>query len=495
MLTRDDWPRLSERLTLDVTTLEALDSLEERLEDVRRRAVERGRDADRPLAARWSELTREALEAGCVLTRRVSPSTLLAAAAEGAEPGSLEAYAEAEAVAMGANLRAPIYPARAAAGPNWTMYKGWLETAAELDAGDLRTMAWANPAFAVREAIVLVRPSRHFRYDDQAWTLVLGEGGVEIELDVEAFVFMSLMNGRLPDHLLAVGLEEAETRLDRLAAYLGAMGTAGDARVRFAGARPVLLVGERLVVDPVGESALAGATSVDHAVEHVRAAVDDAFRTACTCDGARRPRVALRPRADVFSFDSAGLDEDEPLYEPTGSSHCLVYEFACEHSAARPSRVQWEKAGWPLERCRAEWEAEPVAGRLLAAETQTWLSRSVLVWGIEVAALAARPDLASALARRLRFQGGSQVALFAPTANVLFVTNEEARDEPTLREAFERGGLAGVLESEWLPPGPPVRFLTATTASPSAALAVEVDDLVLGGDPPRSETPPAIRST
>ena len=493
MLTRDEWPRLSERLTLDVTTLEALDDLEARLEDVRRRAVERGRDADRPLAPQWSGLTREALAGGVVVTRRVSPSTLVAAAPATAEAGSFEARAEAEAVAMGANLRAPIYPAKEAAGPNWTMYKRWLETAAQLDAGELRTMACTNPAFAVREAIVLVRPSRRFRYDDRAWTLVLGEGGAEIELDVEAFVFMSLMNGRLPDHLLAVALEEAEARLDRLAAYLSAVAAVGDVRVRFAGTRPVLLVGERLVVDPVGESALAGGSSIDDAVERVRAAVDDPFRTACTCGGPRRPRVALRPRADVFSFDSDRLDEDEPLYEPAGSSHCLVYELACEHSAARPSRVQWEDAGRPLERCRAEWKAEPVHGRLLAVEAEAWLSRSVLVWGIEVATLAARVDLASALARRLRFRSGSKVALFAPTANVLFVTNEDARDEPTLREAFERGGLAGVLESERLPPGPPVGFLTAATVS-SAALAAEVDELVLGGDRPRPEAPAAVRS-
>jgi hypothetical protein len=221
------------------------------------------------LAAR-AELTREALAAGTSVTRRVSPSTLLAAAPATAEPGSLEARADAEAIALGANLRAPIYPAREPAGPNWTMYKRWLETAAELDAGELQTMACANPAFAVREAIVLVRPSRRFRYDDRTWTLVLGEGEVELELDVEAFVFMSLMNGRLPDHLLAVGLEEAEARLDRLAAYLAAVRAVGDVRVRFAGTRPVLLVDERLVVDPAGESALATGASVDDTAERVR---------------------------------------------------------------------------------------------------------------------------------------------------------------------------------------------------------------------------------
>jgi hypothetical protein len=426
-------------------------------------------------------VTREALSTGEVVVRRLSPSTLVASA-PAAAGGALEERAAAEAVAIGANLRAPIYPAAGDGGPHWTMYKRWLETAPELDSGELRAVAYANPALAVREAIVLVRPSARFRYDDETWTLTLADGETEVELDVESLVFMGLMNGRLPDRLLTVALEEALVRLDRLAAYRAAVGPL-PARIRFAGTRPIVLAGDRLVVDPAGESFLSTGARAGEVADLLRAAVEDPFRTSCTCDEPRRPRVALRPRADVFSFDSDRPGDDEPLYEPAGSSHCLVYELACEHASARPSRTQWEAAGWTLERCRGEWQANPIHGRLLTAEASTWLSRSVLVWGIEVAAVAASPGLASGLARRLGFQSGSSVTLFAPAANVLFVTNEEARDEPALREAFERGRLAGLLEHEGLPPGRPVGFLTSTTASSGAPLAVELDQLAVGGAP------------
>src|SRR5947208_3067297 len=127
--------------------------------------------------------------------------------------------------------------------------------------------------------MVLVRPSARFRYDDETLSLVLSEGEPEIELDVESLVFMGLMNGRLPDHVLAVALEEAVARLSRLVRYRDELGGLPEARVRFAGTRPVVLVGDRLVVDPAGESFLASGARPGEAASLVRAAVEDPLRT------------------------------------------------------------------------------------------------------------------------------------------------------------------------------------------------------------------------
>jgi hypothetical protein len=342
-----------------------------------------------------------------------------------------------------------------------------------------------NPATATQVAFASCRTNFRLIYDDAAATMHLTNGEHAITIEVPVFALLGIKAGYLPEETLSAALAEASTRLTRIA-ELAAVVRNGDqsATLRFLDGTPILVTRGRLVADPVG---------LDYVVSGNRVAVADqekaplpigstgtpSFTTPCTCSEQRRVSAALRPRAELYSFDSESEGGvSQWLAVPAGVRHYLIFELTCPHASSRPSREDWAAAGWEIDACRRAWEKHPVEGPLETIRESTWLNEAVLVLGREVAAAVSAPDVASRLLRRLGFATGTRITAYAATANLLFATTEDQLDEATIRRAVD-SRFFRFLDRMSRQSGTEVSFLTRLRVGTVAPLEVPVASIAL----------------
>jgi hypothetical protein len=478
---RGTWDDLPEELPLSPATLDVTGHL---------RAL--GSAAPDDLRVRlgetWSEVGREALAAGRASWRWVTASTLVAAAPGAVAEEDFVAAALAEARRRHASFPTPIHRAGGteeggtAEAPAWTRYLEWFPLAEEIDRGRLRASAFHEPIRAARTAASMAPATTACTVDREALELRISRGARWCPVDVLGFAFVGLMRGFAPEQTLSAAVLEASERLARLdALFEEARAAIGAEAVRFAGDVPVFRAGDRIVVDPVaGEALGGGAAPSAERMERLRVAIrapDQGLDTPCTCREERTVRGALRRRPEPAD---PGTDASDPgLGRPVGSAHVLQFRWACSHGAARPAARTWATAGWNLDRCERAWAASPVRGELLSLRTGGRLSRAAVLFGSEAAALCADPGLLSAAAHAAGFTAGETLTIYAPRANLLFLTDEGFDDERVLRATLRRGGLQDALVERGLPLGPGVRYLATVEVGPPAPVDLPVRRLSL----------------
>ena len=478
---RRTWDDLPEELPLSPATLEVV---------ARLRALGPAAPDDLRVALgeTWSEVGREALAAGRARWRWVTASTLVAAAPGVVAEEDFVAAAMAEARRRGASFPTPIHPADGpeeggtADAPAWTRYREWFPLAEEIDRGRLRASAFHEPIRAARTAAEVAPATTACTVDREALELRISRGARWCPVDVLGFSFVGLMRGFAPEQTLSAAVLEAAERLARLEAlFEEARAAIGAEAVRFAGDVPVFRAGDRMVVDPMAGEALGGgaAPGVERG-DRLRVAVlapDRGLDTPCTCREERTVRGALRRRPEP---ERPGIEASETgLGRPVGPAHVLQFRWACSHAAARPAAGTWAAAGWDLDRCERAWMASPVRGELLSLRTGGRLSRAAVLYGSEAAALCADPGLLSAAAHAAGFAAGETLTVYAPRANLLFLTDEGFDDERVLRATLRRGGLQDALVERGLPLGPGVRYLATMEVGKPAPVELPIRRLSL----------------
>jgi hypothetical protein len=460
---------LSTVLELPLDVLDAAPAVQPPLEE----QVTRPPEGTSTLGSLWAEVGAATLRTGEPELRWLTGSTLVCTDPGETSPSSLEQLAAEEARRRGASMRLPIYPADTSR-RHWTEYKSWLPLAAAIDEGQLHAIAYVNAAVAARIAVERLALGTDYEYDDAAGTLELESNGRRAVVDAETFVSIGVMRGLLPEQTLIAAVEAAEARLRRLERLAdGVWAGFASVEVRFDRGVPALLLDGVVVVDPLAGAYVATGREDS---EHERAlalATSSGLTTPCTCREPREVRKALRPRAEVYSFGS-GSESSDWLFAPAGDAHCAVYELQCPHTTRRPTRDAWASEGWTLERCDAEWECRPARGDVLIAGAAGWASTAVLAYAEEIAAFGTSAPLLGGVAREGGLPAGRTVTVYAPSANLLFLTDEDFDDEPRLRTALDGGVLRKRLEAEALPLGPPVGYLAATTIEATPQLPLRV---------------------
>ena len=478
---RRTWDDLPEELPLSPATLEVAGHL---------RAL--GPDAPDDLRVRlgeaWSEVGSAALTAGLARWRWVTASTLVAAAPGAVPEEDFIAAALGEARRRGASFPTPIHPAGGsqeggtAEAPAWTRYREWFPLAEEIDHGRLRASAFHEPIRAARTASGVAPATTACTVDRQALELRISRAAWWCPVDVLGFAFVGLMRGYAPEQTLSAAVLEAAERLGRLEAlFEEARAVVGAQAVRFAGDVPVFWAGNRMVVDPLAGESLGGrAAPGTERLERLGVAIhapDQGLDTPCTCREERTVRGALRRRPQP---EEPGTEASDPgLERPVGPAHVLQFRWACSHAAARPAAGTWAAAGWNLERVERAWAASPVRGELLSLRTGGRLSRAAVLYGSEAAALCADPGLLSTAANAAGFAVGETLTVYAPRANLLFLTDEGFDDERVLRATLRRGGLQDALVERGLPLGPGIRYLAEVQVGKPAPIDLPVRRLSL----------------
>jgi hypothetical protein len=425
------------------------------------------------LGTLWAEVGRATLETGAPELRWLTRSTLASTGPGDAPPSELDRLAAAEAARRGASMRLPIYPTRASS-RHYRHYESWFPLASVIDEGRLHAIAYVNPATAAKAAVERLEPDTGYDYDDAAGTLEVSSNGRQALVDAETFVSMGIMRGLLPEQALiaaAAAAEERLRRLDRLVAGIWSAFTREEPR--FDGGIPALLVGDRVVIDPLGGELVAtGREDAEHEQALARA-TSSGLTTPCTCREPREVRKALRPRAEVYSFGSESGTSDW-LFESCGDAHCAVYELCCPHATSRPNREAWASEGWTPERCREEWERRPLRGEVVVARSAGWTSTAGLAYGEEIASFVTSGRLLGGVAREMGFPVGRTVTVYVPNANLVFMTDEAFDDEPQLQAALAGSALSKRLEAESLPLGAAVGLLATTRIETAPALPLPV---------------------
>jgi hypothetical protein len=469
------WDSLSSVLEVPLDVLDAASTVQPPLED----AVHAPSDELPTLGSLWAEVGAATLRTGEPELRWLTRSTLVCTGPGERSPSTLESLAADEARRRGASMRLPIYPAHTSR-RHWTAYRSWFPLAAALDEGRLHAIAYVNPAAAARAAVERLEPATGFEYDDAAGTLELGSHGRRAVVDTETFVSLGVMRGLLPEQTLIAAVGAAEKRLHRLERLAGGVWAGvGPDKVRFERGIPVLLLGGTVVVDPLaGEYVASGRDDPEHE-QALALATSSGLTTPCTCREPRGVRKVLRPRAEMYSFGS-DADPGDRLFAPFGDAHCAVYELECPHATCRPARDAWAGEGWTLDRCDAEWERRAVREEVVIARSAGWDSTAMLAYAPEIAAVATSRRLLGGVARAGGFPAGRTVTVYAPSANLVFLTDELFDDERQLRAALDGGVLRQRLEAEALPLGPAVGYLASARIETTEPLPLRVRQLDAG---------------
>jgi hypothetical protein len=431
------------------------------------------------LGTLWAEIGRATLRTGVPELGWLTRSTLACTGPGDTSPSDLDRLAAAEARRRGASLRLPIYPTGASS-RHYRHYESWFPLASAIDEGRLHAIAYVNPATAARAAVERLEPDTGYDYDDATGTLQVSSSGRQALVDAETFVSIGVMRGLLPEQVLiaaAAAAEERLRRLDRLVAGVWSAFTREEPR--FDGGIPALLVGGRVVVDPLGGELIAtGREDAEHEQALARA-TSSGLTTPCTCREPREVRKALRPRAEVYSFGRDSGTSDW-LFEPCGDAHCAVYELCCPHATSRPIREAWASEGWTPERCREDWERRPLRGEVVVGRAAGWTSTAGLAYGEEIASFLTSDRLLGGVAREVGFPVGRTVTVYVPNANLLFMTDEAFDDEPQLQAALAGSALSRRLEAESLPLGAAVGLLATMRIETTQPLPLPVRHLEAG---------------
>lgn len=475
----DQWAKLSSRASLSPR----LHDTSERLAEL----VDQLGEAPGPLAGvlsaslpqRWTEVARRSLREKAPLFEWESPSTLVGAGPTSLPEADLMAIGERQARTRGASRAVPLYPAPGSGGLHWSYYQEWFGLAQAIDQEALQAVAFYNPSTATRTALRVGVPEVISSYDEEKQRLELVHGSHSVLVDVEAFSFMGLVRGFLPEQVLAVAVRHGAARLQRLDRFFDrAQAKVGAQDVRFFDNIPVLLLGDRLIIDPVAGKFLEDGTEDEEHDELLTRAAEETFATRCTCL-VERIQPVLRPKSETLSSSRSGNPASDCLLVPLGSAHHIVYELACPHTNYRPTAAEWMTAGWSADRCKSEWLKRPIPGELAVARTTTAFSSAVLVHGAEIGALAGSTMAVSSLARALGFAPGARLAMYVPNANLMFLTNERMGNGNRLRGALESGNLATILEREACPLGPTVDYLGQVKVEAVTPLHVRIRRLEL----------------
>ena len=444
------------------------------------------REGPDELADAWNAVVDAALTQRDVASARHSSSTVLTAAPPEAASRMLD-------TGRRAFVREPAHAAVLPAdSPNeFTAYREWLARPDLLDNGGLVITAFFDPAEVARAAAEALPPGVEYSYDDDLRTLTVMRDGFSTDLSVELLGFLGLMRGVAPE---VPAVAAARVAVDYLARATGLLATTRDrwpgADMGFAGSLPLLRIEGVLVGDPIGQAHLAGGELDESREPRIVEALASTFLPRCTCSGPYWTSPVIGRVASRRSFTSRA-QETAPATSPVGNEHELIWEFRCSHVRRRPTAAAWEEAGIAERDRFASVERHPQQRMLRFARTSTLLASAVVVHSNQIAALLAFPGLMSGLARRVGFEPRSELTLYAPSTNVLLMTNEWiAGSRAVLGRRLRESAVAGRMMRSGLHLGDDLDALATLRVADVAPLPAVLVDLNTGIRAPRPDQPP-----
>jgi hypothetical protein len=399
------------------------------------------------LASDWCATAESALTTGRTAAIWVGAGTLVGAAPGAIGAAELEEDCSARARERGAERRADIRPADRGVG-RFTHYRRWFPRAALVDDESVVLFSRFNSSLIAAAAVRSLPSAVHerCRYEPETEELTVGRAPRSVTIPVDVAAFMALMQGVAPEAATMLLCSQALTTVNRMR-DLDAAAAKGMEPAGFVDGAPAWRVGAELLVDPVGQEYLTtGALPADYTDTMREVVASDPVAPLCTARDEWWVRGILRPRAEMFSFEAA-VGGHAPMVEQVGSRHVLIYQSTCSHIARQPRAADWTAWGWSVPDADNAWRSGPWPNEVLRWRKRGVLGQAALVHADEISALAARTELISGLCRRLGFAAGSHVLVFAPFANILFVSDEFHIDADVVASSVvQDGGLIDRLE-------------------------------------------------
>jgi hypothetical protein len=423
----------------------------------------------------WAELAELSLQAGEVRTTWVSRSTLLGAAAANLAD-SLHQVTHRTAAIRGATSPAPIHAATDAPGTFWTNYRDWFPLHTLVDERSLALECVYNLSTAARAAVTIAKPETEVDYDEGRRELILTRSSIEVGIDLESVVFLGVMGGFIPEQAAALAVIEAEETLDRLIVFAErAEAALGVCDVSFQNGAPIILVNGRTIVDGYAADRYDSGGDADEHVKQLVEAASSADLFPCTCTQERLMQPALRKREDVYSFTRRNQEPVSAV--AVGEAHCLTFRLVCAH-VEEPIDVPGADAD-EITKLLGVWAPDAFRRGIAAASASALLQRAALLHGNEVSAAVASPAVLSGLAQRVGFQPGSLVTVYAPFSNLLFLTDESARDVQAIAETLIHGPLKEAVQITAIQPGAQLNYLAEMTLIPAPPSDVPIEPIPL----------------
>jgi hypothetical protein len=324
--------------------------------------------------------------------------------------------------------------------------------------------------------VTIAKPETEVDYDEGRRELILTRSSIEVGIDLESVVFLGVMGGFIPEQAAALAVIEAEETLDRLIVFAErAEAALGVCDVSFQNGAPIILVNGRTIVDGYAADRYDSGGDADEHVKQLVEAASSADLFPCTCTQERLMQPALRKREDVYSFTRRNQEPVSAV--AVGEAHCLTFRLVCAH-VEEPIDVPGADAD-EITKLLGVWAPDAFRRGIAAASASALLQRAALLHGNEVSAAVASPAVLSGLAQRVGFQPGSLVTVYAPFSNLLFLTDESARDVQAIAETLIHGPLKEAVQITAIQPGAQLNYLAEMTLIPAPPSDVPIEPIPL----------------